>query len=715
MADLGELTPYEQVVVDAARSGAEVDSAVGEVRAELIRQLLLGVHGDLDPRGVRVVGATVVGMLDLDYVTARTRLVLRDCLIAGGISCRHARLGEIDLGDSRLAGLRAEGLHTDGNLFLRDIVIDTRGLAGAVNLIDAHIGGQLLLERATITNATGPAVQAFAMRVDSTAVLTGARLTGAGQVGAVRMRAARIGGELGLDDASVTNSSGPAVDLEASHVGGHVFLRKATMMGSGEAAAVRMMAATLGGGLELNNSTVTNSSGPALHLERMHCSGDVFLREARVTGSGGLGAVRMMAATIGISLVLDRLTATNHGGPALHFDSLRVGNNLFLRQAAVTGSGELGAARMLDAQVGGALNLVGATIRNESGPALSADRIRTGNNLYFTDVTAVGHGVLGAIRLHDAHITGEFNSSGLQVTNDDGTAVNGDRLHVGGHLSLRGANLTGRGERAALWLLGATIGGQVDMHGLRIENGRGPLVLFLEAQVKGTLGLPLAVVCPSEEDGRRSCPNAGRQLDVREFVFATLGLMSWRQWLHVLVHHTGSYSPQPYQQLAAVERLAGHDSNARQVLIAQQEDLRRRAPEALGGRFARWRHWLWGWLGNYGYRAHRLVTVLVAVLALAGAAGYVAGQVSTRPGHLAAERVLPANAGVPCSTAELIGLGIDRGLPLGATGLRARCDLATDTRWGQLFTYVLWVLQALVWGLATLAVAAYTGLVRKPT
>ncbi|GAA2990707.1 hypothetical protein [Actinokineospora diospyrosa] len=141
--------------------------------------------------------------------------------------------------------------------------------------------------------------------------------------------------------------------------------------------------------------------------------------------------------------------------------------------------------------------------------------------------------------------------------------------------------------------------------------------------------------------------------------------------------------------------------------------MRRRAPEALGGRLARWRHRLWGWLGNYGYRAHRLVVALVVVLALAGTLGYVAGQVTTRPGHLAAERV--QQVGVPCSTAELIGLGIDRGLPLGATGLRARCDLATDTRWGQLFTYVLWVLQALVWGLATLAVAAYTGLVRKPT
>lgn len=171
---------------------------------------------------------------------------------------------------------------------------------------------------------------------------------------------------------------------------------------------------------------------------------------------------------------------------------------------------------------------------------------------------------------------------------------------------------------------------------------------------------------------------------------------------------------------SAVERTAGHDNNARHVLITQQEDLRRRTPEALGGRIGQWRHRLWGWLGRYGYRAHRLVITLAFVLALAGGLGYAAGQVPTRAGHHAAERVRPLTAdpvapGTPCSTAELIGLGIDRGLPIGTIGLRARCDLDTSTRWGQAFTYGVWALQALLWALATLAIAAYTGLVRKPT
>jgi hypothetical protein len=105
---------------------------------------------------------------------------------------------------------------------------------------------------------------------------------------------------------------------------------------------------------------------------------------------------------------------------------------------------------------------------------------------------------------------------------------------------------------------------------------------------------------------------------------------------------------------------------------------------------------------------------------LSGVVSLWAGRVDTRPGHYAAERVRPVTApidatGTPCSTIELIGLGIDRGLPLGVTGLRARCDLDTATRRGQAFTVAIWVIQAAVWALATLTIASYTGLIRKPT
>ena len=79
---------------------------------------------------------------------------------------------------------------------------------------------------------------------------------------------------------------------------------------------------------------------------------------------------------------------------------------------------------------------------------------------------------------------------------------------------------------------------------------------------------------------------------------------------------------------------------------------------------------------------------------------------------------LPASGsapGTPCSGVELVGLGIDRGMPLGVTGLRARCDLDTATRRGQGSTVAIWLIQAAVRALATLAIASCTGLIRKPS
>jgi hypothetical protein len=45
--------------------------------------------------------------------------------------------------------------------------------------------------------------------------------------------------------------------------------------------------------------------------------------------------------------------------------------------------------------------------------------------------------------------------------------------------------------------------------------------------------------------------------------------------------------------------------------------------------------------------------------------------------------------------------------------VRGRCDLNTGSTAGQVFTVAIWLVQAAIWALATLALVGYTGLVRK--
>ncbi|MFT7871243.1 MULTISPECIES: hypothetical protein [Amycolatopsis] len=132
---LTDLTELEQQVVDAARRGelavpattttveklSVTDDPALRVRADLLRELLRGLHGDLDPRGIRVGGVRVVGSLDLDHVTAVTGLDLFRCAVPDGITCRHARLRHLYLRGSLLTHLYADELRTDSSLFLYDV------------------------------------------------------------------------------------------------------------------------------------------------------------------------------------------------------------------------------------------------------------------------------------------------------------------------------------------------------------------------------------------------------------------------------------------------------------------------------------------------------------------------------------------------------------------------------------------------------------------
>jgi hypothetical protein len=121
-------------------------------------------------------------------------------------------------------------------------------------------------------------------------------------------------------------------------------------------------------------------------------------------------------------------------------------------------------------------------------------------------------------------------------------------------------------------------------------------------------------------------------------------------------------------------------------------------------------------LAGYGYLARRTAMALLLAMTMASGLGVWAGRV-TDGGHHVGERVnsFTSPFGQQCTTVKLVGLGLDRGLPLAPTGVRARCDINPDTNWAAAFTIAIWILQAAIWGLATLALAGYTGLIRKPT
>jgi hypothetical protein len=160
-----------------------------------------------------------------------------------------------------------------------------------------------------------------------------------------------------------------------------------------------------------------------------------------------------------------------------------------------------------------------------------------------------------------------------------------------------------------------------------------------------------------------------------------------------------------FKQLAGAHRAAGHDGEARRVLMAQRRDQIDR--RAMTGRAERAWARLTGLTLGYGYQPWRALLALVAVTIIAVVLAVTLG------GHGGVARVDPhPAAATPCSGVERVGVGLDLALPVIKTGTRDHCDTTASTT-GQVLTAAGWGLQLLAWAFATLFVAGFTGIVRK--
>ena len=496
--------------------------------------------------------------------------------------------------------------------------------------------------------------------------------------GAVRLTGARISGQLDCSGAELRNDSGPALSADSLQVDQGLFLRDGfTAIGSGEAGAVDLIGARIGGQLDCSGAELLNDSGPALNGGGLQVGQSLFLRDGFIaTGSGEAGAVRLAGARISGELDGSGSLLRNDSGPALNGDSLQVDQSLFLRRFTATGSGTVGAVRLAGARISGELDGSGSLLRNDSGPALSASFLQVGQSLFLRDgFTATGSGAGGAVRLIGARIGGQLDCSGAKLRNDSGPALNGATLQVDQGLFLTDEfTATGGGADAAVYLTDARVGGTLYFHPARPENAADP---HWRLAVDGLTyaGVPQ--------------------------------LISARAWLDLLRDGTPYYAAQPYQQLAAGYRALGDERQAREILMAQRDNELARAD-------TRWPERLWGWITKvtlgYGYQPWRGLLFLAAVVALSCVLAVGLGS----HGALA-QTDKTAAKGQPCTVVQQVGVGLDLNLPVGTSLARAKCDLTMDSAsvtaaW---LSAAGWVLRLAAWVFAALFIAGFTSAVRK--
>jgi hypothetical protein len=396
----GELTEPERALVRAAAVGGLVDlgtadgdpdhpgpAAAGDtsraVRAELLTELLTGQrrpHGG-QIRAIRLRGARIHGVLDLDAARLQCPLLLDHCILEHPVSLRDAKAQAIRMPGCHVPGIAADQLRTDGSVELNDGFTAT----AAISLTGARIGGQLDLSTALITGAGEIAVDGDGLSVEQNMPCAG--LTTNGEL---RLSGAHIGGRLGLDGARLDNAGGCALGADGLSVGLSMFCRHGfTVLGE-----VRLRTAQVAGQLNLIGARLANPGGRALSALGLTVGQDMFCSEPFTAE----GEIRMTGARIGGSLEFGGAQLDNPGGYAFSARGITVAQDLDFLDG-FTAHGQL---RLLDARVGGRLDFEDACLANPGG--IAADLAGSESTVMFLLPRTPPDGV---IDLTNAH-TGSF-------------------------------------------------------------------------------------------------------------------------------------------------------------------------------------------------------------------------------------------------------------------------------------------------------------------
>ncbi|MGW6358542.1 oxidoreductase [Streptomyces sp. NPDC055092] len=463
------------------------------------------------------------------------------------------------------------------------------------------------------------------------ALLLGGNTTQPGAVACLRLAGARISGQLNLAGAQIAH----ALWIEDCWFEESVDVLGASLqtlvITGSRVPGIEAASARVEGNFDLRGSVVEClASSPFNHL-----STALSLSDARVTGGVLLNGTEISAP----------------GGWAVAAGGLVMEGGVFCRRGFVA----RGEVRLLGAQLPGGLFMQGARLMDPSprGVALALDNA-VASTLDFSD----GFVANGTVRLRGARISDNLTFEGAVLNgppDGDGPALLGMLMQaVDFDLTLAGP------PSATVDLRGAQVSYLHD------SEHSWPNVVELDGFVYGSIKV--------DEAGERRESVGWRNSVARR--------VAW-------IRRCPGYNPQPYEQLASWYRKAGHDDEARRVLLAKQRHRRRTLARA-----ARvWGHLLDVTVG-YGYRPW-LAGVWLVALTLLGTLSF-----GTHSPH-------PAQRGEGAPFQPLV-YTLDLLIPIGGLGQRTAWYWSNGS-----LQWLAYLLIAFGWVLTTAIIAGVTRALQK--
>jgi hypothetical protein len=373
-----------------------------------------------------------------------------------------------------------------------------------------------------------------------------------GRTAGVRMRGARVVGELDLRHGTV---AAPLTMLSCTFTEPlrleEAETRSIDLSGS-RLAGLRATGANVRGSLKLRDAEITGGGEDAAHLQKLTVDTDF--------DAGALhcaGRLNLIGGKIGAVLDLNGAHLEHPGAVALNLGGAVVARSVYCTKAAIEGH-----LRMPGLSVGGVLALTGTVLseppttgelRNRS---LSGESLNVGGDALFDE----GFTAAGQVDLSDASFGGKVLFKRAQLASLDEQPA----LHMTGTTVRRGLYL-GDGFHAAgrIRLTGIQIGGHLDIH--RMKPGCGQLVLYhaQAATVRDGSSRPGAPVL----GGVDTWPD---EVVLDGFTYEAFDPDLPARERIKLLRRQPNYAAQPYEFMAAHYRALGHDLAAREILIEKE-------------------------------------------------------------------------------------------------------------------------------------------------
>src|SRR5665811_1135562 len=236
--------------------------------------------------------------------------------------------------------------------------------------------------------------------------------------GELRLLDAHIGGQLNVDGASLSNETDPALISDGLQVDRSMFCQAVDGHRFESTGELRLLDAHIGGQLNVDGASLSNETDPALISDGLQVDRSMFCQAVDGHRFESTGELRLLDAHIGGQLNVDGASLSNETDPALISDGLQVDRSMFCQAVDGHRFESTGELRLLDSHIGGQLNVDGASLSNETDPALTADGLQFDRSMVCQVVDGHRFESIGELLLLDAHIGGQLNVDGASLSNE---------------------------------------------------------------------------------------------------------------------------------------------------------------------------------------------------------------------------------------------------------------------------------------------------------